>query len=90
MFGNENILQFMAEQRDLYAYLNNETLRLLNAGQTGIEIAEDFELPPTLDLQWNARGYYGSVSHNVKAIYDHYMGWFECVYFSYCFFYLLE
>lgn len=72
-FGNENILRFMAEQRDLYAYLNNETLRLLNAGQTCLEIAEDFVLPPSLDKLWNSRGYYGSTSHNVKAVYNRYM-----------------
>ena len=44
---------------------------------TGIEIAEDFPLPAALDSAWHARGYYGSVSHNVKAIYQRYMGWFD-------------
>ncbi|QSZ37037.1 hypothetical protein DSL72_009129 [Monilinia vaccinii-corymbosi] len=58
-------------------HLHNETLRLLNDGQTGIEIAEDFKLPPNLEQTWNAKGYYGSVSHNVKAIYNRYMGWFD-------------
>jgi alkyl sulfatase BDS1-like metallo-beta-lactamase superfamily hydrolase len=72
-YGNEKIRQFMAEQRDLYAYLNNETLRLLNNGQTMVEIAEDFVLPPSLDSLWNSRGYYGSASHNVKAVYNRYM-----------------
>lgn len=76
-WGNEKIVTFMKQQRDLYAYLNNETLRLLNSGKTGLEIAEDFELPPTLNGLWNSRGYYGSVSHNVKAIYNRYMGWFD-------------
>lgn len=74
--GNE-IVEFLSGQRDLYAYLHNETLRLLNDGQTGIEIAEDFQMPPSLENLWNAKGYYGSVSHNVKAIYHRYMGWFD-------------
>ncbi len=76
-WGAENIVRFLTEQRDLYAYLHDQTLRMLNSGSTGVEIAEDFELPPALDDAWHARGYYGSVSHNVKAIYQRYLGWFD-------------
>jgi alkyl sulfatase BDS1-like metallo-beta-lactamase superfamily hydrolase len=68
---------FLTGQRDLYAYLHDQTLRRLNQGETGIEIAEDFELPEALDHTWHLRGYYGSVSHNVKAIYQRYLGWFD-------------
>jgi alkyl sulfatase BDS1-like metallo-beta-lactamase superfamily hydrolase len=68
---------FLSEQRDFYAYLHNETLRLLNNGSTSVEIAEEIEIPPELSLRTNIRGYYGSVSHNVKAIYDKYLGWFD-------------
>lgn len=77
VWGTGNVARFLAEQRDLYAYLHDQTLRLLNTGLTGVEIAEDFTLPPTLDAAWHARGYYGSVSHNVKAIYQRYLGWFD-------------
>jgi alkyl sulfatase BDS1-like metallo-beta-lactamase superfamily hydrolase len=77
VWGTGNVVRFLAEQRDLYAYLHDQTLRLLNTGLTGVEIAEDFTLPPTLDAAWHARGYYGSVSHNVKAIYQRYLGWFD-------------
>ena len=76
-WGTENIVTFLSQQRDLYAYLHDQTLRMLNNGATGLEIAEDFTLPPALDSAWHARGYYGSVSHNVKAIYQRYMGWFD-------------
>jgi alkyl sulfatase BDS1-like metallo-beta-lactamase superfamily hydrolase len=76
-WGQQRITTFLSEQRDLYAYLHDQTLRLLNQGYTGIEIAEMIELPPALEQAWHARGYYGSVSHNVKAIYQHYMGWFD-------------
>lgn len=76
-WGNDQIVEFMSLQRDLYAYLHNETLRLINQGYTGIEIAEMFQMPPALENAWHARGYYGSVSHDVKAIYQRYMGWFD-------------
>lgn len=69
--------RYLSEQRDLYAYLHDQTLRMLNGGATGVEIAEDMELPPALESAWHARGYYGSVSHNVKAIYQRYLGWFD-------------
>jgi alkyl sulfatase BDS1-like metallo-beta-lactamase superfamily hydrolase len=76
-WGNEHIREFLSLQRDLYGYLHDQTLRLLNQGLTGAEIAEEIQLPPALENAWHARGYYGSVSHNVKAIYQRYMGWFD-------------
>lgn len=76
-WGRERAVEYLALQRDLYAYLHDQTLRMLNQGMTGEEIAEAFELPPALDNAWHARGYYGSVSHNVKAIYQRYMGWYD-------------
>ena len=76
-WGSDRIIEFLSTQRDLYAYLHDQTLRLLNQGLTGAEIAEVIELPPALERAWNARGYYGSVSHNVKAIYQRYLGWFD-------------
>ena len=76
-WGTGNVVRYLSEQRDLYAYLHDQPLRMLNNGATGTEIAEDIELPPALQTAWHARGYYGSVSHNVKAIYQRYMGWFD-------------
>jgi alkyl sulfatase BDS1-like metallo-beta-lactamase superfamily hydrolase len=76
-WGQRELTAFLTQQRDLYAYLHDQTLRLLNQGYTGTEIAELIELPPALGRAWHARGYYGSVSHNVKAIYQHYLGWFD-------------
>ena len=75
-WGHDKIIRFLSEQRDLYAYLHDQSLRMLNQGYTGLEIAELIQLPPALERAWHARGYYGSVSHNVKAIYQRYMGWF--------------
>jgi len=76
-WGSERIVDYLSKQRDLYAYLHDQTLRLLNSGLTGREIAETLELPPELASEWHCRGYYGSVSHNVKAVYQRYMGWFD-------------
>ena len=76
-WDRERVVSFLSTQRDLYAYLHDQTLRLLNQGFTGAEIAEIIELPPALTNSWSTHGYYGSVSHNVKAIYQRYMGWFD-------------
>jgi alkyl sulfatase BDS1-like metallo-beta-lactamase superfamily hydrolase len=76
-WGSDRVTTYLATQRDLYAYLHDQTLRLLNQGFNGAEIAEMIELPPALENAWNTHGYYGSVSHNVKAIYQRYMGWFD-------------
>ncbi|MFI9503387.1 alkyl/aryl-sulfatase [Nocardia sp. NPDC052566] len=76
-WGTDKIVEYLSAQRDMYAYLNDQTLRLLNKGYVGAEIAEMIELPPQLTKNWSTHGYYGSVSHNVKAIYQRYMGWFD-------------
>ncbi|MFF2622946.1 alkyl/aryl-sulfatase [Oerskovia jenensis] len=76
-WGNARIVEYLSLQRDLYAYLHDQTLRMLNQGLTGAEIAEQMVLPPALENSWHARGYYGSVSHNVKAVYQRYMGWYD-------------
>ncbi len=76
-WGRGQIVDYLEKQRDLYTYLHDQTLRLLNQGHTGPEIAETIELPPSLAEEWHCREYYGSISHNTKAIYQRYMGWFD-------------
>ncbi|MEV5732853.1 alkyl sulfatase dimerization domain-containing protein [Streptomyces sp. NPDC052292] len=76
-WGNENIIALLTRQRDLYGYLHDQTVRLINKGLNGAEIAESLRLPPQLERVWANRGYYGSLSHNVKAVYQRYMGWFD-------------
>lgn len=76
-WGTANVVKLMTQQRDMYAYLHDQTLRLLNQGYTGSEIAEMIGTPPALDAAWHTHGYYGSVSHNVKAIYQRYLGWYD-------------
>ncbi|MFE0174799.1 alkyl/aryl-sulfatase [Streptomyces sp. NPDC059002] len=76
-WGGDVIVELLEQQRDLYAYMHDQTLRMINSGMTGREIAEEIELPPALAGVWANRGYYGSLSHNVKGIYQRYMGWFD-------------
>ena len=76
-WGRDRAVEFLAMQRDMYAYLHDQTLRLMNLGYVGSEIAEMLEMPPALAEQWHTHGYYGSVSHNVKAIYQRYLGWYD-------------
>ncbi|MCU1642083.1 MAG: beta-lactamase-like protein [Nocardia sp.] len=77
LWGTAKIVEYLSAQRDLYGYLNDQTLRMLNTGMVGSEIAEAMQMPPEIEKAWYSHGYYGSVSHNVKAIYQRYMGWFD-------------
>jgi len=76
-WGRDNVLALLTKQRDLYAYLHDQTLRLLNKGYTAAEAAEMVEVPHGLDAAWHTHGYYGSVNHNVKAIFQRYLGWYD-------------
>ncbi|MGE2763047.1 alkyl/aryl-sulfatase [Escherichia coli] len=76
-WGNDNVVKLLKSQRDLYRYINDQTLRMANQGLTRDEIAANFKLPSSLANTWANRGYYGSVSHDVKATYVLYLGWFD-------------
>jgi alkyl sulfatase BDS1-like metallo-beta-lactamase superfamily hydrolase len=76
-WGNERIVQFLERHRDMYRYLHDQTLRLANRGFTPTEIAAQVTLPPSLARTWSCRGYYGTVSHNVRAVYQRYLGFFD-------------
>jgi alkyl sulfatase BDS1-like metallo-beta-lactamase superfamily hydrolase len=76
-FGQEEIVRFLANHRDAYKFLHDQTVRLMNSGLTGTEIAEVLRLPDVLAKQWFNRGYYGTMSHNSKAIYQRYLGWYD-------------
>ncbi|MDO9295999.1 alkyl/aryl-sulfatase [Bradyrhizobium sp.] len=77
MWGNERIVAFLKKQRDLYKFIHDQTVRLLNHGLTPTEIAEKLKLPASLAGEWSARGYYGTLSHNAKAVYQFYLGWYD-------------
>ena len=76
-WGRDKVRGYLAKQRDLYKYVHDQTLRLMNHGFTAPEIAEQITLPPALAQEWQNRDYYGSVKHNIKAIYQRYLGWYD-------------
>ncbi|HET9063099.1 MAG TPA: alkyl sulfatase dimerization domain-containing protein, partial [Candidatus Binatia bacterium] len=77
VWGNERVIDYLEKQRDTYRYIHDQTLRLANSGYTPNEIAEMVDLPPSLQPAFANRGYYGTVSHNVKAVYQFYFGWYD-------------
>jgi alkyl sulfatase BDS1-like metallo-beta-lactamase superfamily hydrolase len=77
VWGAANIQDFIVKQRDTYQFIHDQTVRQMNAGLNAAEIAENLRLPPSLDEHLSVRGYYGTVRHNVKAVYQNYMGWFD-------------
>ena len=76
-FGGEVVRAFLEDHRDAYKFLHDQTVRLMNRGYTGPEIANRLELPPALARDWFNRGYYGTMSFNSRAVYQRYMGWYD-------------
>ncbi len=81
IFGREAGTAWLAAQRDNYRWLHDQTVRRMNRGETMHEIAEALESapPPGHAAEWSTRGYYGTISHNAKAIYQFYLGWYDAV-----------
>ncbi|WP_316202308.1 MULTISPECIES: alkyl/aryl-sulfatase [unclassified Bradyrhizobium] len=77
IWGASRVDGMIREQRDLYKFAHDQTVRLMNHGLTASEIAEQIRLPRSLEGAWHARGYYGHIRHNVKAIYQKYLGWYD-------------
>ena len=77
VWGNARIVDFISKHRDVYKYTHDQTVRLINAGHTPREIAELVKLPPSLASFFGARGYYGDLRHNVKAVYQFYLGAYD-------------
>jgi alkyl sulfatase BDS1-like metallo-beta-lactamase superfamily hydrolase len=77
VFGKERTRAFLKGQRDTYKYIHDQTMRLASQGYTSREIAEQIELPPKLAASFANRGYYGTVRHNSKAVYQFYFGWYD-------------
>jgi alkyl sulfatase BDS1-like metallo-beta-lactamase superfamily hydrolase len=75
--GQARVVALMKKQRDMYKFINDQSLRLLNLGYTPGEIAETLRMPASLEQEWSARGYYGTLRHNAKAVYQKYLGWYD-------------
>ncbi len=76
-WGRERVVAYLEHQRDTYRYIHDQTLRLANGGAVPQEIAEQLELPSTLRPVFANRGYYGTMRHNAKAVYQNYFGWYD-------------
>jgi len=77
VWDNHRVIEFLKKQRDIYKYIHDQSVRMANNGLTSREIAEDLEMPEALRTTFSNRGYYGSMSHNAKAVYQHYFGWYD-------------
>ncbi len=77
VWGTARILDYLGKQRDLYKFLHDQTVRLMNHGYAPAEIAECLALPESLASTWHVRGYYGTLRHNAKAVYQRYIGWYD-------------
>jgi len=78
-FGNKNCLQYLGLQRDVYRYMTNATLNLINKGYTIDEVGRMLEsnIPDNIHNEWCNHGFYGTFNHNAKAIYQKYLGWYD-------------
>ena len=74
---NSNVNDYLKKQRDLYKFIHDRSVNLLNQGYTGEEISEMIRLPKSLESFWPGRGYYGTLRHNSRAVYQRYMGWYD-------------
>ncbi|AVL17880.1 TPA: MBL fold metallo-hydrolase [Enterobacter cloacae] len=77
VWDNARVKDYIASQRDMYKYINDQSLNLINKGYSMDEVAETLTLPDSIGKRWFNRGYYGSLSHNAKAMYMFYMGWYD-------------
>jgi alkyl sulfatase BDS1-like metallo-beta-lactamase superfamily hydrolase len=77
VWGNERVTRALRQQRNLYKFVHDQSVRMMNQGYTPTEIAESLTLPPSLAKEWSARSYYGTLSHNSKAVYQKYLGWYD-------------
>lgn len=77
MWGHDKIIDYWKRQRDMYKYIHDQSVRMMNEGLVGSEIAEEIKLPPELNNFWPDRGYYGTLKHNSRAVYQRYMGWYD-------------
>ena len=77
VWGREELCRYLEEQRDIYKYIHDQTLRLANTGLTPNEIAAQIEEPDWLSGTFHSRGYYGTLSFNVRAVYQRYYGFFD-------------
>ncbi len=76
-WGTQTIKAYMEDTAAVYQFVHDQTLHYINLGYTAAEISRTLELPERLNRVWYTRQYYGTLSHNIKAVYQKYMGWYD-------------
>jgi alkyl sulfatase BDS1-like metallo-beta-lactamase superfamily hydrolase len=76
-WDNDNVLAYLRLQRDLYRWVHDQTMRFANHGHTAVEIAEMLTMPPEFQAESHTVGYYGHLVHNIKAVYQRYLSWYD-------------
>jgi alkyl sulfatase BDS1-like metallo-beta-lactamase superfamily hydrolase len=76
-WGRQDIREFLTLQRDLYKWIHDQTMRQANHGMTSLEIADLLVLPDEFLAHEHTRGFYGDLVHNVKAVYQRYLSWYD-------------
>ena len=77
VWGRDRILQYLARHRDMFKFIHDQTVRLMNTGLLPAAIAEALVVPASPRANWATREYYGTISHNAKAVYQRYLGWYD-------------
>ena len=76
-WGRQDVSEFLVLQRDLYRWIHDQTMRHANHGMTALEIAELLVLPDEFLAHEHTRGFYGDLVHNIKAVYQRYLSWYD-------------
>ena len=76
-WGKDVVSEYLTNTAAVYKFMHDQTLLYINEGYTADEIANLIQLPEALDKVWYTRQYYGTLRHNVKAVYQKYMGWYD-------------
>ena len=76
-WGRQDVREFLTLQRDLYRWIHDQTMRHANHGMTALEIAEFLVLPDEFLAHEHTRGFYGDLVHNIKAVYQRYLSWYD-------------
>jgi len=76
-WGTDQVDEMMRKQRDLYKFIHDQSVRMLNEGYKPGQIAETLKLPDSQQATWSSHGYYGTLRHNARAIYQKYLGWYD-------------
>ncbi|KRG68343.1 alkyl/aryl-sulfatase [Pseudoxanthomonas dokdonensis] len=76
-WGQQRVDNMLRKQRDLYKFIHDQSVRLLNQGYKPDQIAETLQLPASQQGEWSSHGYYGTLRHNARAVYQRYLGWYD-------------